>query len=212
MRAAFYIKYTFLERNLITFLLARFIFFGDNRYEASGAKKLASLLPATAFSFGADIVADYEYSEQGIQSWNADEGDYSFSTSIGFLFFDTILYVFLGWYLDQIIPREYGAARPFWFLFSPFFWCPGLRDSFGQTIRKDAARQSEVNNRTLVDEDHEPVDDPSLVPGVVVENLYKVYNKKQNATPAVDNLNLVLYQSQITTLLGHNGQFPQLLT
>ena len=118
----------YLRNLLLTCLLdtARFIFFGYNRYEATTAKKLASLLPATAFAFGADIVADYEYAEQGIHDWNAGEGQYSFNTSIGFLFFDTILYLFLGWYIEQIMPREYGVAKPFWFLVSPKYWCACL--------------------------------------------------------------------------------------
>jgi hypothetical protein len=109
---------------LFATILPRFIFFGYNRYEATTAKKWASLLPATAFAFGADIVADYEYAEQGVQSWNVGEGDYSFNTSLAFLFFDTFLYTFLGWYLDQVLPRQYGKARPFYFLFSPRYWLP----------------------------------------------------------------------------------------
>lgn len=107
---------------LFATILPRFIFFGYNRYEAATAKKWASILPATAFAFGADIVADYEYAEQGIQPWNANEGDYSFVTSLGFLVFDTFLYILLGWYLDQIVPRQYGAPRQLWFLLSPMYW------------------------------------------------------------------------------------------
>jgi hypothetical protein len=109
--------------SLFVTILPRFIFFGYNRYEATTSKMWASLLPATAFAFGADIIADYEYAEQGIQSWNAGEGDYSFNTALGFLFFDTILYISLAWYLEQVIPREFGSARPFYFLCSPRYWC-----------------------------------------------------------------------------------------
>ena len=107
---------------LFATLLPRFIFFGSNRYEATTAKKFASLLPCTAFAFGADIVADYEYAEQGIQSWNASEGDYSFNTTLGFLLLDTILYMFLGWYLELVIPRQYGVARKWYFIFLPSYW------------------------------------------------------------------------------------------
>ena len=108
---------------LFTTILPRFIFFGSNRYEQISAKRAASILPATAFCFGADIIADYEYSEKGIQAWNASEGDYSFNTCLGFLIFDTILFILLGWYLDKVIPQQYGAAQPFYFLFLPSYWC-----------------------------------------------------------------------------------------
>ena len=108
---------------LFATILPRFIFFGFNRYEATSGKIWASLFPATAFTFAADIIADYEYSQQGIQEWNVWEGSYSFNTALGLLFFDTILYIFLGWYLEEVIPRQYGVARPFYFLFTPKYWC-----------------------------------------------------------------------------------------
>jgi hypothetical protein len=84
---------------------------------------IASIFPATAFAFGADIVSAYEYAEQGVQSWNASEGYYSFNTTLSMLFFDTILYLFLGFYFDQVIPREYGTPRPFYFFLMPSVWC-----------------------------------------------------------------------------------------
>lgn len=46
---------------LFATILPRFIFFGFNRYEATTGMIITSLFPATAFAFGADIIADYEY-------------------------------------------------------------------------------------------------------------------------------------------------------
>jgi hypothetical protein len=108
---------------LFATILPRFIFFGFSRYEATVGMTLASVFPATAFAFGADIVSAYEYAEQGVQSWNASEGYYSFNTTLSMLFFDTILYLFLGFYFDQVIPREYGTPRPFYFFLMPSVWC-----------------------------------------------------------------------------------------
>ena len=47
--------------------------------------------------------------------------------------------------------------------------------------------------------------DSSLVPGVRIEHLVKRYNNKKDTPPAVNDLNLVMYESQVTCLLGHNG-------
>jgi ATP-binding cassette subfamily A (ABC1) protein 3 len=124
---------------LFVTLLPRFIFFGTNRYEATVGKTIASLLPATAFTFGADIIADYEYSQQGIQAWNAGEGDYSFNTTLGLLFFDTLLYTFLGWYLDQVMPRQYGVPRPLYFLLTPSYWCSFLFSRKSKSSASDYA-------------------------------------------------------------------------
>ena len=50
---------------LFASLMPRWIFYGSNRYEAEDSKMFASLLPCTAFAFGADILSDYEYAEVG---------------------------------------------------------------------------------------------------------------------------------------------------
>lgn len=105
---------------LFASLLPRFIFFGTNRYEAITAKYAASILPGVALAFGADIIGDYEYGEQAVvdSMW---AGSYSFGTSLCFLMFDTVFYMVLAWYTEQVIPREYGAAPKPWYF--PFVWC-----------------------------------------------------------------------------------------
>ena len=186
---------------LFATILPRFIFFGYNRYEASTQKKWASLLPASAFAFGADIVADYEYSEVGVQSWNAGEGLYSFETSIGFLAFDTVLYIFLGWYLDKVLPRQYGSPLPWWFVFSPAYWCQSCL-SVSEYSRRD---QSTEINDCEADGDNELIQDASMKVGVSFHDLYKKYKRKASVPAAVNHFSVDLYESQITTLLGSNG-------
>jgi ABC-type multidrug transport system fused ATPase/permease subunit len=198
---------------LFATLLPRFIFFGSNRYEAIPAKIWASLLPCTAFAFGADIVADYEYAGVGVQSWNAGEGKYSFNTSLTMLFLDTILYSFLGWYLELTIPRQYGLARPWYFLCEPSYWTGVVRCCFQSgKPRKYSVSTEPGGSSNFADnaeaeqsDDFEAVRDPSWVPRVVIRNLTKKYGRKKDVHTAVDNLNLALYESQVTCLLGHNG-------
>lgn len=132
---------------LFATILPRFVFFGSNRYEQPTAKMIASLAPATAFCFGADIIADYEYAEQGIQTYNAGEGDYSFNTTLGLLLFDTILYIFLGWYFDQVVPQQYGVARPFYFLLLPSYWlgcCKSNQATSVAGMADDASKDSDA--------------------------------------------------------------------
>lgn len=119
---------------LFATVLPRYLFFGFNRYEATTAKMWASLLPATAFAFGADIIADYEYVQVGVQPWNAGEGKYSFNTSIAFLLFDTVLYTALGWYLEQIFPRQFGKPKPWYFIISPWYWFGSCLKNKEQTV------------------------------------------------------------------------------
>jgi ABC-type multidrug transport system fused ATPase/permease subunit len=191
---------------LFATLLPRFIFFGTNRYEAIAAKRWASLLPCTAFAFGADIIADYEYSEVGVQTWNAGVGDYSFNTAVGFLFLDTLLYIFLGWYLELVIPRQYGVGRPWYFLILPSYWGSVFCCCFTNSSQRANPSPGVVVAAREGDElDFEPMVDSTLIPRVDIQDLVKRYNKNPDVPAAVNHLNLTLYESQITCLLGHNG-------
>ena len=42
---------------------------------------------------------------------SAVTGTYDVGTGIVFMLFDTVLYTLLGWYLEQVLPREYGVPR-----------------------------------------------------------------------------------------------------
>lgn len=66
------------------------------------SKTLASLLSPTAFTFGADFIADYEYANIGAGWGNYAEGAYSLQTSINMMFIDAVLYIVLAWYLDKV--------------------------------------------------------------------------------------------------------------
>jgi len=198
---------------LFATLLPRWIFFGTNRYEATAQKMWASLLPCTAFAFGADIIADYEYAEQGVQSYNASEGEYSFNTTLGFLFFDTLLYFTLAWYLELVLPRQYGVAEKWYFLFTPTYWlgsrrCCQSKQQHGyemSSVVSNSDASSESADGESGDNFEVVTESSGLLPRVRIQNLIKRYNKKPHVPPAVNNLNLSLYESQITCLLGHNG-------
>ena len=42
--------------------------------------------------------------------------NYSFTAGMLFLTLDAVLYIFLGIYLDQVLPSEYGVPKPWNFL------------------------------------------------------------------------------------------------
>ena len=111
-------------------VLPRFIFVDSSRNQQVAAKKWASLLPGSAFTFGADIVANYEYAQQGVQPYNSSQGDYSFATSVGFLFLDTFIYLLLAFYLERVVPKPYGSTQPWYFCCWPPYW---FRSSDRQT-------------------------------------------------------------------------------
>ena len=63
---------------LYALLLPRYIFFYTNEDELAPSKYLFSLLSPTAFAFGADAIASYEYGNVGVQFTNINDGAFTF--------------------------------------------------------------------------------------------------------------------------------------
>lgn len=60
------------------------------------------------------------------------------------LLVDFIIYLFLGWYFDKIVPKEYGIRQPWYFLISPSYW-------FGSKPHLDSINSI---NKIVVDKIH----------------------------------------------------------
>eukprot|EP00520_Triparma_pacifica_P008709 CAMPEP_0118657482 /NCGR_PEP_ID=MMETSP0785-20121206/14045_1 /TAXON_ID=91992 /ORGANISM="Bolidomonas pacifica, Strain CCMP 1866" /LENGTH=2195 /DNA_ID=CAMNT_0006550409 /DNA_START=65 /DNA_END=6648 /DNA_ORIENTATION=+ len=181
--------------SLFASLMPRWIFYGSNRYEAQESKVFASILPCTAFAFGADILSDYEYAEIGVQSWNSSQGDYSFQTCLNMMAFDAIFYFVLAWYVEQVIPKQFGVRRPIFFFLYPSYWqsfFPNSMDGYNSLGNEDGG----------AGENEEAVAE-GMQARVVIKNLVKQYAGAERR--AVDELTLSMYENQITCLLGHNG-------
>ena len=137
--------------------------------------------------------AQYEGSQQGITWGTMGEGEFSFATSLTMLLVDIVGYLFLGWYLDQVIPSEYGVQRKPWFLCTPSYWrgC-GTRGSAAAAGATPASSEADVV---------EPLAKPIGERGVSARGLRKVWSRGV----AVHGLDLDMCAGEITCLLGANG-------
>lgn len=185
-------------------ILPRYIFFGTNRYEEQQSKYLASLLSPSAFSFGADILADYEYSGVGVQLHNMDDGLYTFRGCIQIMFFDFLCYGVLAWYFDQVVPGDVGTPLHPLFLFQKEYWCPG-RGGVGEGedgVEEALAShlQHPLSPPTSHVESISPEDQGSV--RVLITGLCKLFG---DGKYGVRHLSVAMLKDQITCLLGHNG-------
>jgi ABC-type transport system involved in cytochrome c biogenesis ATPase subunit len=173
------------------------------------------------------------------------------------MFFDGIAYALLAWYLEQVMPNEYGSHRPPWFLFTREYWTrtkperAADDDGFGGGAYSELeggadkdpahvqaaleAREQEAHRAAGGPPSHiEPIRSSELRPRVFISHLHKVFHhgnswyncivqcfsKKERErrkhrkgdddvsstdVVAVRDLNLTMYEGQITCLLGHNG-------
>jgi len=131
-----------------------------------------------------------------------------------FYFIDTILYLLIAWYLDSVLPVEYGVSQPWYFFLTPTYW---LDRSLWQR-KKD---RIEINEKEEEDLKHVMDDDvwaerqrvireerPEEV-AIQIVKLKKVYKKfffpsKFDFT-AVKGLCLNVEKDSLFCLLGHNG-------
>jgi ABC-type multidrug transport system fused ATPase/permease subunit len=108
---------------LFSTILPRYLFYTTNENENVIYKVLACFLSPTAFTFAADTIALYEYGGIGIQPGNMFDGKFNFATCVLMMFLDFFIYGFLAWYLDKVLPHEYGTSYHPFFIFEPKYWC-----------------------------------------------------------------------------------------
>lgn len=189
-------------------LMPRYAFLSSNENEQVVSKVFACLLSPTAFSFGADVVASLEYTGEGVQFNNMWDGDFSFGICLFMMFIDFYIYGFLAWYLDQVLPQEYGTPKPLLFFLSYNFWCPGkgevdysVESATYQSLPefRDVSVGDDVDSSDLT----ESVErlQPELYPSVkvYVQGLRKRY---PDGKLAVKDLSMLMLENQITCLLG----------
>ncbi|KAH3745165.1 ATP-binding cassette transporter subfamily A [Pelomyxa schiedti] len=176
---------------LFAAVIPRYLFMSSSEDQLIPAKLFTSLLSPSAFAFGCDSLANYEYAQQGINRYNMWDGPYPFVVSIVILAIDITLYSLIAWYLEHVLPSQYGIHKPPYFLCTPEYWRGHRWDlSF---------EHDEVESGDSV----EVVDSTSAKKAVVrIRNLTKRYS---DGKLAVNNLYLTMYSDQITCLLGHNG-------
>lgn len=205
-------------------VVPKFAFFATDRNERVAEKLLTSLLSPSAFAFGADFVADYEYAEVGVTAATASSEPFSFAATIGMMALDAVLYLLAALYLDQTVPTQYGAPR------HPLFCLPararaalarvpvvgprlgaGEADAGGAGARAPAldplaAEEVAAAAPPVVEEDTASGGaEGAAYDGVYVSRLLKVYGSGAARKVAVKGVSVGMLRGRITCLLGHNG-------
>lgn len=129
----------------------------------------------------------------------------SFSTVLGMLVLDSVLYAFLAWYLGQVMPSDAGVRKPWYFLLQPSYWGFGPGPALGAQSAKVADEAAAAEGQRGASLDACPTElvdrHSSGEPTVVVQNLRKTFGSFK----AVQGIDLELFEGQIFSLLGHNG-------
>uniref|UniRef100_A0A8C3V6W8 Cholesterol transporter ABCA5 n=1 Tax=Catharus ustulatus TaxID=91951 RepID=A0A8C3V6W8_CATUS len=160
---------------------------------------ILSPLCQCSFLIGVAQVMHLEDYEDGATFANINAGPYPLCISLVLLVLDSIFYLLVAVYLDQVIPGEFGLRR------SPFFF---MKPSFWSKHRKNYKElyESSINGSLSFSEIVEPV--PAEFQGkeaIRISCVQKTFRKKGETVEALRNLSFDIYEGQITALLGHSG-------
>ncbi|KAM6403297.1 ATP-binding cassette sub-family A member 9-like [Rhynochetos jubatus] len=113
---------------------------------------------------------------------------------------DSVLYWLLAVYFDKVLPGKYGAPYPPLFFLRPSYWFKPRSGYVGVRACSESSHDPILSNNT------EPM--PPGFDGkeaIRLNNIKKIYKKKDKRTEALRGLSLNIYEGQITALLGHSG-------
>ena len=213
----------------LVFIACFFPTFSFSETTLFATKRTASLLCPTAFGLGLNLIGAFENNAQKLLP-NETINEWQFSATIGMLVLDTLIYIGLGVYVDAVLPaswRGFGVPRPWYFCVSPRFWMgvcgsappppsPAAGDGCcGAALpcwRKP--RLATVGGAGALDAaDASFFEEPdanlrALRAGhrcVTTERLRKEFATPDGPKLAVNNVNLDMFEGQISVLLGPNG-------
>ena len=88
-------------------------------------KIIAAFLPPVNLLLGAFTIGEFERMYTYFKTKDLSENFRNYSLTTCYIMFtiDFFIYLFLGYYFQNVIPHEYGVAKPWYFIFQPSYWC-----------------------------------------------------------------------------------------
>ncbi|KAF5301097.1 hypothetical protein FQA39_LY10916 [Lamprigera yunnana] len=192
--------------NFMVNILSLFYFiqvFVDN--SSSSIFWAVSLLSSTGFALAMDKALVMDLSGEGVSLSNLWSGPgMPFGGSLIMMAFDIVLYGFLAFYLDSVIPSEHGTKRSPFFCFKLSYWCKT------RTVRVPLANGNSSGSLINGDDANSDIEHVSREmkgrEAIKIVDLFKAFHHcRKPEVKAVNGINLTIYEGQITAILGHNG-------
>ncbi|XP_045490404.1 cholesterol transporter ABCA5 isoform X1 [Pieris rapae] len=161
-----------------------------------------SLISSSCYALAMDKALVLDMQGVGVtwdNLWSAGSG-VPFGGSLIMMAVDTVLYGFAAYWLDAVVPSEYGIKQKPWFCLLPSFW-------LGSRRGRVSAVHFHSNGDAAHNKDIEPVpkelEDKEAIRIVGLQKSFRHCRKPE--IKAIDGIDLSIYEGQITAVLGHNG-------
>ncbi|KAK4878287.1 hypothetical protein RN001_010793 [Aquatica leii] len=166
---------------------------------------IVSLISSTGFALAMDKALVLDLSGEGVSLSNLWTGPgMPFGGSLIMMAFDIVLYGFLAFYLDNVIPSELGTKRSPLFCFKWSYWCRK------RVVRVPLANGNSSGSLINGDDANSDIEQVSREmkgrEAIKIVDLFKSFQHcRKPEIKAVNGINLTIYEGQITAILGHNG-------
>ena len=196
------------------------------------AKIGLSLFPQVCLNNGILLFSKFQYHFRTFKDREFFEIYTTFSVGLMYIMFvvDFFLFLFLGFYLNNVLPHDFGIRKPLYFIFTSDFWCSNKKRNndekklIDKKLEENAEEDNKENNYAVYGSKDDIIKDEvdeklyGDSPNFESEEIYK--NRKKNDDKlkirnivkmfgdgkiAVNGVNLNFYKDEIFALLGHNG-------
>ena len=230
--ALIYFFQSFIDKTKIALVLSLVIYFIMYcvslacMFEKSSRvlKVILALIPPVNLNLGILLMSKFEYHFRNFYDRDFFLYHTNYSLGLTYLMFvcDFFLFLFIGFYLDNVLPHDFGIRRPFYFLFTKEYWF-NSNDNGQNLVNKNTDNNSnnmkiynkKTDSSVKIKDDFNLYDNPDNFES---EEIYKDKTRKddilkirnivkifEDGKKAVDGVNLNFYKDEIFALLGHNG-------
>ena len=216
--ALIYFFQSFIDKTRIALVLSLVIYFIMYctslacMFEKSSRalKVILALLPPVNLNLGILLMSKFEYHFRNFYDRDFLIYHTNYSLGLTYLMFaiDFLLYLFIGYYLHNVLPHDFGIRRPLYFLFTKKYWfnINEVNDNnkkINPNLNQDINNDFNLYNNSPNFESEEIYKDKTRKDDILkIRNILKIF---EDGKKAVDNVNLNFYKDEIFALLGHNG-------
>ena len=200
--------------------------FDDGSLKSKIVKMILSIFPQVCLSNATLLMSKFQYHFRYFKERDFLRTYTSFSIGKMVLMFviDFLFFLFLGYFLHNVLPHDFGIRRPVYFLCTSDFWCSNRKKKKRDVEKKLEEKTKQdyvIYNAKESHSDVEGEEDNNLYGNSTnfeSEEIYKDKTKKDDVLRvrnivkifgdgkmAVNKVNLNFYKDEIFALLGHNG-------
>ena len=169
--AMIYFFQSFIDKTRVAVILSLLIYFASYFLSMAcmdeGASKILksimSILPPVCIELGIVLLGKFEshFKKFHPSDYTKTYTNYSIFIMNLMQFIDFFLYLFLGYYLQNVLPHEFGIKKPWYFICTSDYWCGSKKknnqenEKISQKLEDDGIDENGNNNNKNIDDNIE---------------------------------------------------------